>query len=412
MKCDDCVGAGVTDRSERLLTGPDGRLSLALAFGWFSLLLGRSALPPLVPNVIEGLSISATQAGLALTVMMAMHSLLQFPGGRASDELTRATVLVVSLTAAAVGFAVTMTAPTYPVFLVGVAAIGTGSGLFFSPARASLSDLYTVRLGQALGIQTTAGLAGSALAGGLATVALAYTTWRETFLVPAGLVLVVALLVHVLRRSPYRLERVELGVRETGARLFHRPRIRRLLAAAALRGFVNQAFIGFLPLFLMASKSFSTPLANASYGALFAVGAVVSPLVGRVGDRFSRSWVLVALLSTGMVGIGTLVVAETVPLVLAGVVLTAVGTWGFAPVMQATLMDSFSAENVGGDFGAMKMIYTGLGSVGPTYLGFVIARADYATAFGSLLVALAVGLALLVLDAHRGGAAADTAPGA
>jgi MFS family permease len=412
VKCGHAVGVGVTDRAERLLTGPDGRLSLALAFGWFSLLLGRSALPPLIPSVIDGLSISATEAGLALTVMMAMHSLLQYPGGRVSDELTRATVLVVSLVAASVGFTVTMTAPTYPVFLVGVAAVGTGSGLFFSPARASLSDVYTVRLGQALGIQTTAGLAGSALAGGLATVALAYATWRETFLVPVGLVLVVALLIHLLRRSPYRLERVELGMRETGARLFRRPRIRRLLAAAALRGFVNQAFIGFLPLFLMTSKSFSTPLANASYGALFAVGAVVSPAVGRVGDRFSRSWVLVSLLTTAMVGIGALVVADTVPLVLVGVALTAVGTWGFAPVMQATLMDSFDAESVGGDFGAMKMAYTGLGSLGPTYLGFALARSDYTTAFASLLVALGVGLGLLVLDAHSGGADADAAPGA
>lgn len=366
-----------------------------LAAGWFAILLGRSALPPLVPSFIETIGITPSGAGVALTVLMATHSLLQYPGGRSSDQLTRTSVIVFSLGAAAAGFALVATASSYATLLVGVAVLGVGSGLYFSPARAFLSDLYDDRLGQALGLQTTAGLAGSALAGGLVTAAVAIAVWRATFVLPFVLVCVVAASLHVLSYEGYTVARVDLDVRETVGRLAASRGVRLLLVVATVRAFANQGVIGFLPLYLQTAKGFSPAAANLSYGGLFAIGAVVSPFVGNLSDRLSRRHVLTALLVLLFLGVGTMLVASARAVVVAGVVLLAVGTWGFAPVMQATLLDRFTAESAGGDFGALKMVYTGLGSLGPTYIGVVAGSTSYEVAFGGLLVVIAVGIGLL-----------------
>jgi MFS family permease len=380
---------------EPLLRGPTGRLSLVLAAGWFAILLGRSALPPLVPSLIESLPVTTSSAGVALTVLMATHSLCQYPGGRASDQLTRTTVILVSLGAAAAGFVLVATASSYPTLLLGVAVLGVGSGLFFSPARAFLSDLYTDRLGQALGMQTTAGLSGSALAGVLVTAAITVAVWRVTFVLPVVLVSLVALSLHVTSHEGYRIGRVEMGVRETGERLAASRGVRVLLVVATVRAFANQSVIGFLPLYLQTAKGFSPAVANLSYGGLFAMGAVVSPLVGNLSDRFPRRGVLVVLLSSFGLGVGTILATSSQWVVAVGVGLLAVGTWGFAPVMQASLLERLPAGSSGGDFGALKMTYTGLGSLGPTYVGVVVGAAGYDAAFGGILVTLVLAAGLL-----------------
>lgn len=380
---------------ERLLTGATGRLSLVLAAGWFAILLGRSAIPPLVPNLIESLAVTPSGVGVALTVMMATHSLLQYPGGRTSDQLTRTTVIVAGLAAVAGGFVLVGTATSYPRLLVGVFILGVGSGLYFSPARAFLSDLYRDRLGQALGLQTMAGLTASALAGGLATVAVAVAVWRTTFVVPFALVCLVGVSLHLTSHEGYRLARVDLEVRETVGRLATSRTVGLLLAVATLRAFANQGVLGFLPLYLQTAKGFSAAAANLSYGGLFVTGAVVSPFAGRLSDRFPRRAVLLVLLSSFALGIATIVLAGDRGSVVGGVVLVGVGTWGFAPVMQSTLLARFSAASSGGDFGALKMVYTGLGSLGPTYLGVVASAVGYGVAFGGLAVGLAAAVGLL-----------------
>jgi len=57
-------------------------------------------------------------------------------------------------------------------------------------------------------------------------------------------------------------------------------------------------------------------------------------------------------------------------------------------VMQSYLMDAFPDDSAGGDLGAMRTVYIGLGALGPTYVGTVATAADYRVAFWGLVVAL------------------------
>lgn len=362
---------------------------LALFSGGLLLVqLGRGLLPNLLPTVISSLSITPFLAGVALSLMSGLHAVFQYPGGRLSDRLSRKTVLVPSLAVAATGFGLIAVATTYPVFLVGVAVAGVGSGLFYTPMRSAVADLFVERRGQALGISQAAGSAGSVCAAGLAVVSIGFATWQTAFVpvvVALGLLLVA---LHLSNRDPYVVRQVGLDVRSTGTRLFADRNIRWVLVTYSLFTLVFLGVTSFLPTYLQVEKSFGPGLASGSYALVSVASILFMPLSGRLSDSGSRPRVAAISVLVGAMGLAALVVAEATPVVFASVFVFAAGMSAYAPVMQAYLLDGFTASDMGGDFGAVKTVYTALGSVGPLYLGYMAGTAGYSIAFATLVVGL------------------------
>lgn len=392
-----------TGDEERLLRGPTGRLLLTASVGWAAIQAGRLVLSPMLPAVMADLRISAFEAGVAFTVMWGLYAVGQYPSGRLSDRLSRPTLLVPGLALLSVGFGALAVAPTYAFYLLGAAVVGAGAGLYPTAARALVSDLYVRRRGQAFGLHTASGDIGGAIAAGLAVATLAVASWRAAF-VPVIVVLAAVLVaLHAWRRQAYDVRRVDLAVRETAGRLFGNRRFAVLLAAYVLFAFTYQGTVGFLPSFLQDAKDFSTGLAGGGFAALFVVGALVKPLSGAASDRFaSKATVGVAALVVGAAALAATVAVEAPALVAASVVVFAAGLMAFPPAMQAHLMDAFPDASMGGDLGAARTVYIGLGSLGPTYVGFVAERAGYVPAFAGLVACLLVAAALVfALEATR-----------
>lgn len=392
---------GDSSERERLFTGYSGRLFLAVSFGWLSIQLGRQLLPPLLPNIIEELSITSAQAGLALTLMWGLYAVLQYPSGRLSDRLSRKTLLVSGLGLLGVGFLVVWGTVSYATFLLGVAVVGLGSGLYPTAARALVSDLFVRRRGQAFGLHTASGDIGNSLAAGFAVVAVALATWRAAFLPLAGLIGGLLLALHRLSHETYAFETISLEVRSTGRRLFSNARMRALLAAYVLFAFTWQSIAGFLPTFLQFEKGFSVGLASAGFAVLFLVGMVVKPIAGGLGDRIGRPAVAVGGLLVGMGGLATVLVVANTAFVFLGMGIFATGLMSFPPVVQAHLMDIFPDESMGGDLGGMRTVYVGLGSLGPTYVGFVAEIWSYSTAFIPLVGCLLLGAGIVSVGERR-----------
>lgn len=396
-------------KPERLLSGPAGRLLLSASVGWGMIQAGRLVLSPLLPTVIDDFSISPFQAGLALTILWGLYALFQYPSGRLSDRLSRKTLLVSGLVLLLVGFAGLASAPTYPLFLVGAAVVGTGAGLYPTPARALLSDLYVERRGQAFGLHTASGDAGGALAAGLAVAALAVGVWQAAYLPVLAVLAIVALALHHFSAESYTTPTVDAttlrvvgrDVLQTGRRLTANARMRWLLVAYTLYAFVWQSAAGFLPTLLQATKGFSPALAGGGFAALFVVGALVKPLAGSLGDRFTRASVAVGALVVASGALASLLVVEGTLFVSLSVGAFAAGLMAYPPVMQAYLMDTFPDASMGGDLGATRTIYIGLGSLGPAYVGFVAERAGYTAAFAGLLACLLASAGLIQFLVRR-----------
>lgn len=381
---------------ERLFRGHTGRLCLILAGGWLVILLGREALAPLLPTIITQLSISPSLAGLALTVMWAVYALSQFPGGRLSDGLSRRTVLVASLGLTIVGFLLLTSTRTYGQFLLAVVFLGAGAGTYYPATRGLLSDLFTERRGEAVGLQISAGSIGSALSTVLAVAVITTAVWQAAFVpVIAGLVVLMYLL-HRWVEEPYVLARPTIEFRTTAARLLRTSHLRVTIAIYSLFAFSWQGMISFFPTFLQFEKDLSPELASLGFGFLYVIGMVASPVAGKVSDRFGRLTVATIAIGAAFVGLTALLAASTLaPLALA-VFVYAVGIRSFPAAMQTHLMDAFPDGSVAGDLGGTKTIYSGVGSLGPVYIGFVAERASYSAAFAGFCLCLLGALFLLL----------------
>lgn len=386
--------------NERLVTGHSGRMLLLASLGWLAIQTGRLSLSPLLPSIQADLGISATQAGFALTLLWGLYALLQYPSGRLSDKLSRKTPIIVGLGLIVVGFVALGGAVNYPVFLLGAAVTGVGAGLYPTAARALLADLFVARRGRAFGLHTASGDLGGVAAAGLASVVLAVALWRTAFL-PVVVVLVVAAgALHLWSREAYVFERTTLEVRATAGRLLGQPRFRRLLVVYVTFAFTWQAAVGFLPTFFQVGKGYPPFVANVAFAVLFGVGAVVKPLAGGLGDELPREWLTPAALGLAVLSLVAIVAVSNPWLAVAGVVLLAVGLMSFPPVMQAHLMDAFPDDSAGGDLGALRSAYIGIGSLGPTYVGAVADAIGYGVAFLGLAGILSVGVVLLLFLAR------------
>ena len=381
---------------ERLLTGPTGRLLLATSLGWAAIQTGRLVLSPLLPEIMADLRISEFRAGLAFTLLWGLYALAQFPSGRLSDRLSRITLLVPGLALVSVGFVALAGATSYPLYLLGAAVAGLGAGLYPTAARALVSDLFVERRGRAFGLHTASGDVGGALSAGLAVAVLAVATWRAAFLPVVVVLAGVLALLHVRRPEPYDLRRVDLGAADTARRLLGNRRFGALLSAYVLYAFTWQGAVGFLPTFLQSAKGFSAELAGGGFAALFVVGALVKPVSGAISDRLpSKAVVGGAGLALGAASLAGTLVVPSPALVGVGVVGFAAGLMAFPPAMQAHLMDAFPDDSMGGDLGAARTVYIGLGSLGPSYVGFVAERAGYVPAFAGLVACLLVAAGLV-----------------
>lgn len=387
--------ANVSTNDRSVWAGADGRILLALSAGWLAVRLGREAIPPLIPTLIDDLQISPTTAGFGLTVMWLVYALSQYPGGRLSDALSRKTVLTGSLAILVIGFLALSVVSTYAGLLVGFVLVGLGAGLYFVPSRALLTDVFGERRGHVFGIQSASGSIGAGAAAGVTLAAISIGVWQLSFLPVIGVLAVVLFALIRWSDGEWVIGRVSLELGGTGRRVLAVSRARSLLLAYVCVSFAWQGFLGFLPTFLRAEKSFNPTLAGAAFASVFVIAIIVGPLAGRLGDAISRVFVGVIAIAVAIVGLVVLITSGTAATAVIGVVVVATGLRAYPPVMQAYLIGLFPNDSMAGDLGAMKTTWTGIGSFAPTYVGVVATRWSYGLAFAGFVGCLAVAFLIL-----------------
>lgn len=358
--------------------------------------LGRLVLSPLLPTIIADLEITRAAAGVGLTVMWAFTALAQFPGGRLSDGLSRKTMLVTGLTANVLGFTMLAFSEGYLQFVVALAVVGVGTGLFIPAKYLVLTELFVERRGRAFGVNSAAAEMGGVLAAGAAILVLAVGPWRLTFLPVAAVLLLGILGFHVWSDEEYRLAWTGLDVRGTARRLLGNRDLLVLLLTFSLFSFVWQGVTGFLPDFLHVQKGFSEAFASNAFAGLFVVAAVVTPLAGSLGDRLGHARVGILTPLVGSVGLSVILLFDGRIAIIAGIAILASGIGSFWPLLYAHLMDALPDQDMGGDFGATRTVFMGLGSFGPAYVGTMVDRAGYSVAFAGFVGCLIVTTGLLI----------------
>jgi predicted MFS family arabinose efflux permease len=195
--------------------------------------------------------------------------------------------------------------------------------------------------------------------------------------------------------------RPTIGVVDTVRRLVTTRAQREALVAFGLFFFVVGAWINFLPTYLADAKGLAAPLPQVLFAVVFVVGAGTKPAAGAAADTLPRRLVAIVGLLLAVAALGALTVARS-PLALAVAVgAFAVGYKTQFPIVDATIMDAAPADSVGGDIGAARALFLGVGALGPAYMGAVATVANYGVAVAGLAVALLAAAGVLALGLRR-----------
>ncbi|MFB6255464.1 MAG: MFS transporter [Haloplanus sp.] len=391
---------------ERLIGGHSGRILWSLALAWATLQTGRFLLSPLLPTIIDALSITTVTAGFALGGLQLVYALTQYPSGRISDGSSRAALVLPGIGVSIGAFLLIAVTSTYGMFVVATLLVGAGKGLFAIPSRALLSDLFVDRRGQALGIYTAGTDGGGLLAAGIAFVIVGGTTvlapptvtWRFPFGVIAFALGASGLLYALWNHEPLGLDRPSIALVTTARRLLATRRQRGLLLAFSLFYFTIGAWINFLPTYLSDAKGLSAPLPQLLFAVVFVVGITIKPVAGTLSDRIPRRLVAVAGLVLAAGALGLVITARSVVSIAAAVGLFAVGYKTQFPIIDALVLDAAPDANLGGDLGAARASFLAIGALGPVYMGTVAAVASYDLALSGLALCLLVTAVVLLRD--------------
>ena len=118
------------------------KILLISTIGWGLVQATQFVFPPMLPNIMEDLSITVFQAGVAMTILNIAYAIGMYPGGKFSDQLTRVTLIILGISMTIFGLIFIGSLPIYSAFLLGVIILGFGRSTFSIPTRTRIAELF------------------------------------------------------------------------------------------------------------------------------------------------------------------------------------------------------------------------------------------------------------------------------
>jgi MFS family permease len=355
-----------------------------LAF--FVTYFARLAISPLVPFIIDDFAISNTLIGVALTGMWLAYGVAQFPSGILADRYGEKSIILVAVGGTTVMSVLLALAPLYVVFALVAVALGGVAGLHYAVATALLSKTFD-NLGTAVGVHSLGGpLAGLVAPGMAAWVGVRYG-WRPAIVltVAVGLPIFALFLLWVRPTEPARPDTsLRAGVDLDAIRtVLSRSTIAFPLLIAIAGTYAVQSLLSFFPTFLVAFHSYTPTTAGIAFSAFFVLRAGGQVALGRASDAYGRDLSLAVSMFAGASGIVLVLLGAWLPAMIAGIVLTGIGS-SFFSALDPRFMDALSDAERGTAFGLVRTVYTVFGATGSFGVGLTADLFGWGVAFGTL----------------------------
>ena len=381
---------------------------LALSHAVFHFL--PQAFSVMLPAVRASLGISPLAIGAIITAREVASGVASLPGGVIADRLRRywGVLLAVCMGGFGLGWLLIGLSPVYPLLILGMVVLSIASSVWHLPAMAALSERFSRRRGAALAIHGIGGNVGD-VAGPVATgVLLGVLTWQRVISIYAVAPLFLAVLTvwafrHIGRdRSPDRRAPVDPAAEgdlkaqmAVTMEVLKSVSLWRINLVAGLRGMCYAVYTTFLPLYFAEELKLSSETVGFHLALLFAVGIVVSPVMGYLSDRLGRKPVLVPML------LGSSVLSIMLPIFGHGIMLTViVGLMGLFlrsdySLLAAAILDMAGRRMVTTMLGVLSFSRFVMAAISPLIAGAIYQTMGvHATLY---YVAALFGLATLVL---------------
>lgn len=378
--------------------------SLMVAF--FSAMLARLFISPLVPSIIDHYGVSKGTVGLALTGMWGTYALFQYPGsvlGQRFDE--RVVVLAGIAITAGASFLLYLSVP-FVGFAILVGLLGVGAGIYYPTASSILTGLFENR-GQALGFHVSGGNLAGLLAPVVATTVALHFGWQSVYLVAVAIA-GVAFIACAISIRGVGLNGTSRSDGAAATRRMHpsltsmlhtlaRPPVVYTLTLAILLAFGLQSVFSFYPTYLIEYAGLTQTWASNLFSILFAFMVVSIPIVGRLSDVFDHDTVIGLVICCQILGLWLTLSATSLTGVLAGTCILGFGlSWG--GVVASRVMSVFTETERLTGFGAVRTGYILVGSTGNVVTGLIADVAGWTPAWNVVVALLGLALAGVITN--------------
>ena len=294
-----------------------------------------SFLPPLLPLIIEKLSLSLTRAGLLYTVLQ-LPSLLNPYLGLLADRLSVRYFVVFAPLITAVMMSFIGLAPTYGVLIILLLATGISTSLFHIPAPVMVKRLSGQRVGLGMSFFMTGGELSRTVGPLLAVGAISLWGLEGFYKVVFAGVLATVMLFIKVRDVPAPVQApppTSLAVTWNRMRGLLKP----LIFILCARAFMHGSLAAFLPT-LIEQTTGSLWVGGLGLAVVEGSGVIGILLSGPMSDRFGRRKVLFCAL-TGAPVVLLLFLYSSGPISFIWLALTGLTVFSTTPVMLAMVQE-------------------------------------------------------------------------
>jgi len=379
---------------------------VAVAIGWGLLNGTRMIYPVIVPYLQATFEISLAIAGLLISVLWFFAAIGQLPGGVLADRYNERSLMTVSTTIIAISIGLIITSSSAVILFAATAIWGLGHSLYPIARITFLSNLYSERLGSALGVTMATGDIGQTVLPPIATVLAAAIAWQIGlgFIIPFLVVAGLAIIATSRTQQPTERSTSSQSIRDTFGVIteLRNPAIGFMTVILFLYIFIWQSFTAFYPTYLTSVKGLSSSVAGIVFGFFFAVGVIVKPVAGAAYDRIGMRGSLIGILTPSVAGFFFLPVVDNIWFLI-GITALISTMLGTGAVTQSFLANSFSDEMQGTGLGVVRTITAALAASGPVLFGVIADYGFFDEGYIALAVimAAAVGLTLWMPEADH-----------
>ncbi len=321
-------------------SSPSDRFNLAgvvaVSLGHFIHDVYSSFLAPLLPLLIEKLSLTLTQAGLLSTVMQ-LPALLNPLIGSMADRISVRWFIILAPALTAVPMSLIGVAPSYWLLLVLMLFTGVSVSIFHVPAPVVVARMSGKRKGMGMSFFMVGGEAARA-AGPMAAVSIVAMMGLEGFypVMVGGFICSVLLFIATRDLPVTRTGVAPVPLLKTWRML--RPVLMPITGILVARGFMHGCMAAFLPTFIVMNTG-NIWLAGAGLTIFETAGVIGVMVAGTLSDRFGRRRMLMlALLSAPAFMLAFVVAGGWAAYVL--LALTGFSLLSTTPVMLALVQEN------------------------------------------------------------------------
>jgi FSR family fosmidomycin resistance protein-like MFS transporter len=349
---------------------------LSLAMSHFVHDVFSAFLAPLLPLIIDKLSLSLTLAG-SLSIYLRLPSLLNPLLGTLADRVDLRWFVILAPGVTAVAMSLLGVAPSYVVLALLLLVAGSSSACLHVPGPVLVAQSSGERVGKGMGFWMMGGELARTVGPLCAVGAVSWLTLEGSWPVMVVGIATSALIYRRIRQIPLRppsQTHNALGQTWRAMRRVFLPLIGILLGRTLMRG----ALTMFLPTFLEAEGQ-SLWFGGIALAVLEFSGAVGALLAGTLSDRLGRRRVLFVSMGTAPLFMWVFL------LVKGGWVLPALVLIGLADLSTTPVVMAIVQERAGDRPATANGIYMGIsfviGAIGPVLVGGLADRVGLRTAF-------------------------------